>query len=68
MDTATRLWNSGSYISDKKSKAYDICYDERSASLPEIDKAMEDPKVKVTAEEVRKYNNYLSQCLRRQGV
>ena len=68
MDTAMRLWNSGPYMSDKERNAYHRCYDERSANLPEISKVMEDPKAKVTAEEVRKYNDYLNDCLRRQGV
>ncbi|MDG6881146.1 Uncharacterised protein [Phocoenobacter uteri] len=28
MNTATRLWNSGPYMSDEKRKIYDICDDE----------------------------------------
>ena len=28
MDTATRLWNGGTYISKKKNQAYDQCIDQ----------------------------------------
>ena len=38
MDTATRLWNGGTYISKKKNQAYDQCMDEVSAQEHEIGK------------------------------
>ena len=38
MDTATRLWNGGPYISKKKSLAYDQCFDEIRAQDPEMAK------------------------------
>ena len=38
MDTATRLWNGGPYISKKESLAYDQCFDEVRAQDPEMAK------------------------------
>ena len=34
MDTATRLWNGGPYISEKKREAYHKCYAEVRAQDP----------------------------------
>ena len=34
MDTATRLWNGGPYISKNKSQAYDQCFAEIRAQDP----------------------------------
>lgn len=67
MDTAMRLWNSGPYMSDKERNAYHRCYDERRANLPEIYNKREVLKQRLTVEEIDQYNDYLSQCLRRQG-
>ena len=36
MDTATRLWNGGSYISEKKREDYHQCMDEIRAQDPEM--------------------------------
>ena len=38
MDTATRLWNGGPYISDKESHAYDLCFAEVRAQDPGMSK------------------------------
>ena len=38
MDTATRLWNGGPYISDKESQAYDLCFAEVRAQDPVMSK------------------------------
>lgn len=65
-DTITRLWNSGPYISEKKSRAYDICYDERRKNLPRLYNAMEKNEL-MSVEEVRQYNSYLEECMKRQG-
>ena len=38
MDTATRVWNGGPYISDKESQAYDLCFAEVRAQDPVMSK------------------------------
>lgn len=66
IDTVTRLWNSGPYISEKESKAYDVCYKERRERLPDLDDAMENNRP-MSVESIRQYNNYLEECMKRQG-
>ena len=61
MDTATRLWNGGSYISKKKSLAYDQCFDEVRAQDPEM------AKIKKTDAEKSEFSRRLTPCLQRKG-
>ena len=61
MDTATRLWNGGPYISKKKSLAYDQCIDEVRAQ----DSVM--AKIKKTDAEKSEFSRRLTPCLQRKG-
>ena len=61
MDTATRLWNGGPYISKKKSQAYDQCMDEVRAQDPEM------AKIKKTDAEKSEFSRRLTPCLQRKG-
>lgn len=65
-DTITRLWNSGPYISKNESKAYSYCRIERRKNLPRLYNAMEKNEL-MSVEEIRQYNSYLEECMKRQG-
>ena len=61
MDTATRLWNGGPYISQKESLAYDQCFDEVRAQDPVM------AKIKKTDAEKSEFSRRLTPCLQRKG-
>ena len=61
MDTATRLWNGGPYISKKKSQAYDQCMDEVSAQDPVM------AKPKLTQDELSEFFRRMRPCMQRKG-
>lgn len=61
MDTATRLWNGGPYISKKESLAYDQCFDEVSAQDPEM------AKPDLTQAELLEFGYRVRPCMERKG-
>ena len=61
MDTATRLWNGGPYISKKESLAYDQCFDEVSAQDPEM------AKPRLTQAELLEFGYRVRPCMERKG-
>ena len=61
MDTATRLWNGGPYISKKKKEAYSQCMDEVSAQDPEM------AKPHLTQAELLEFSRRMDPCLHRKG-
>ena len=61
MDTATRLWNGGPYISEKKREAYHKCYAEVRAQDPEMAKSNK------TDAEMLEFYRRMDPCLHRKG-
>ena len=61
MDTATRLWNGGPYISKEKSQAYDQCIDEVRAQTPEMAKSNK------TDAEMLEFSRRVRPCMERKG-
>ena len=61
MDTATRLWNGGTYISKEKSQAYDKCIDEVRAQTPEMAKSNK------TEAEMLEFSRRVRPCMERKG-
>ena len=61
MDTATRLWNGGTYISKEKSQAYDQCIDEVRAQTPEMAKSNK------TDAEMLEFSRRVRPCMERKG-
>jgi hypothetical protein len=61
MDTATRLWNGGPYISKKKSLAYDQCIDEVRAQNPVMAKSNK------TDAELLEFTRRVRPCMERKG-
>ena len=61
MDTATRLWNGGPYISEKERTAYSQCMDEVSAQEPEMAKS------NATDTELIELMHRMEPCMRRKG-
>ena len=61
MDTATRLWNGGPYISKKKSQAYDQCFAEISAQDPVM------AKFNQTEAEKSEFLRRVRPCMERKG-
>ena len=61
MDTATRLWNGGPYISKKKREDYHQCMDEVRAQDPEM------AKPRLTQAELLEFSRRMDPCLHRKG-
>ena len=61
MDTATRLWNGGPYISKKKSQAYSQCYAEIRAQDPVM------AKLNKTETEEAEFSHRVRPCMERKG-
>ena len=61
MDTATRLWNGGLYISQKESEAYDQCFDEVRAKDPVM------AKFNKTEAEQSEFYLRVRPCMERKG-
>lgn len=61
MDTATRLWNGGPYISKEKSQAYDQCIDEVLVQTPEMAKSNK------TDAELLEFSRRVGPCMERKG-
>ena len=61
MDTATRLWNGGPYISKKKSQAYSQCYAEIRAQDPVM------AKLNKTETEKAEFSRRVRPCMERKG-
>ena len=61
MDTATRLWNGGTYISKEKSQAYDQCIDEVLVQTPEMAKSNK------TDAELLEFSRRVRPCMERKG-
>ena len=61
MDTATRLWNGGTYISKKKNQAYDQCIDQVRAQDPEM------AKINKTDAEMSEFSRRMRPCMQRKG-
>ena len=61
MDTATRLWNGGPYISKKKSQAYDQCFAEISAQDPVM------AKFNKTEAEDAEFSRRVKPCMEKKG-
>ena len=61
MDTATRLWNGGTYISKKKNQAYDQCMREVSAQDPVM------AKPHLTQAELVEFSRRMRPCMQRKG-
>ena len=61
MDTATRLWNGGPYISEKKREAYHQCYAEVRAQSPVM------AKTKKTEAEKSEFLRRVRPCMERKG-
>ena len=61
MDTATRLWNGGPYISEKKSEAYHQCYAEARAQDPVM------AKNDKTQAELLEFAYRVRPCMERKG-
>ncbi len=61
MDTATRLWNGGPYMSEKKKEAYSQCMNEVSAQDPEM------AKPRLTQAELLEFSRRMDPCLQRKG-
>ena len=61
MDTATRLWNGGPYISKKKSQAYSQCYAEIRAQDPVM------AKLNITETEEAEFSRRVRPCMERKG-
>ena len=61
MDTATRLWSGGPYISKKESLAFDQCYAEIRAQDPVM------AKPKLTQDELSEFFRRMRPCMQRKG-
>ena len=61
MDTATRLWNGGPYISEKKREAYHQCYAEVRAQDPVM------AKNDKTQAELLEFSRRVRPCMERKG-
>ena len=61
MDTATRLWNGGPYMSKKKKEAYSQCIAEVRAQDPEMAKSNK------TDAEMLEFSRRMDPCLHRKG-
>ena len=61
MDTATRLWNGGPYISKKKSQAYSQCFAEVRAQDPLM------AKFNKTEAEQSEFYRRVRPCMERKG-
>ena len=61
MDTATRLWNGGPYISKKKSQVYSQCYAEIRAQDPVM------AKLNKTETEEAEFSRRVRPCMERKG-
>ena len=61
MDTATRLWNGGPYISKKESLAYDQCFAEIRAQDPLM------AKFNKTEAEQSEFYRRVRPCMERKG-
>ena len=61
MDTATRLWNGGPYISKKKSQAYSQCFAEVRAQDPLMS------KFNKTEAEQSEFYRRVRPCMERKG-
>ena len=61
MDTATRLWNGGTYISKEKNQAYDQCIDEVRSQDPEMTKSNK------TDVEILEFSRRVRPCMERKG-
>ena len=61
MDTVTRLWNGGPYISKKKSQAYSQCYAEIRAQDPVM------AKLNKTETEEAEFSRRVRPCMERKG-
>ena len=61
IDTATRLWNGGPYMSKKKKEAYSQCMDEVSAQDPEMAKS------RLTQAELLEFGYRVRPCMERKG-
>ena len=61
MDTATRLWNGGPYITKKKSQAYSQCYAEIRAQDPVM------AKLNKTETEEAEFSRRVRPCMERKG-
>ena len=61
MDTATRLWNGGPYISKKEREAYHQCYAEVRAQSPVM------AKTKKTEAEKSEFLRRVRPCMERKG-
>ena len=61
MDTATRLWNGGPYISEKKRAAFHQCYAEVRAQDPVM------AKFNKTEAEDAEFSRRVKSCMERKG-
>ena len=61
MDTLTRLWNGGPYISKKEREAYHQCMDQVSAQDPEMAKS------NLTQAELAEFLRRVRPCMERKG-
>ena len=61
MDTATRLWNGGPYMSQKKKEAYSQCIAEVRAQDPEMAKSNK------TDAEMLEFSRRVRPCMERKG-
>ena len=61
MDTATRLWNGGPYMSKKKKEAYSQCIAEVRAQDPEMAKSNK------TDAEMLEFSRRVRPCMERKG-
>ena len=61
MDTATRLWNGGPYISKKERQAFEQCVYELNAQDPEM------AKPHLTQAELLEFYRRMDPCLQRKG-
>ena len=61
MDTATRLWNGGPYMSEKKKEAYSQCIAEVRTQDPEMAKSNK------TDAEMLEFSRRVKPCMERKG-
>ena len=61
MDTATRLWNGGPYISEKERAAFHQCYAEVRAQDPVMAKS------NLTQSELEKFYDRVGSCMQSKG-
>ena len=61
MDTATRLWNGGPYMSEKKKEAYSQCIAEVRTQDPEMAKSNK------TEAEMLEFSRRVKPCMERKG-